>query len=199
MSLTSLNRLRSISSSVTVRSTPSLAIRADSRRVSVNRLARPVRASVRDAAVLRNMVLLRWFSDTMTTDMDGSAHGPSSASAASSGAVIRLIPQIRTLLPNRSRCTRQVDTRNWVSASPINSEYSTTTTTASARPQNASSHGPGGISGSTISANPENPAIASPIRPKMTMFSADCHHRPDRRDNAAVNPLIRNRKDALGP
>jgi hypothetical protein len=131
--------------------------------------------------------------------MDGNAHGPYSANAASSGAVIRLIPQIRTLLLKRSRCTRQVETRNWVSATPISSEYRTTTTTASVRPQNAKSQGPGGISGSTISANPANPAIASPINPKMTMLSADCHHRPERLDSAAVRPLIRNRKDALGP
>ena len=33
-----------------------------------------------------------------------------------------LLPQIRMLLPNRSRCTRQVDNRNWVSATPINNE-----------------------------------------------------------------------------
>ena len=108
MSLTSLKSSRSISSrTMPGRPRPSLASRADSRRVSVSRLARPVRASILACRVLRNIVPLRLLSETMTTAIDGSAQGPSRASAASSGAVIRLTPQIRTLLPNRSHCSGQ--------------------------------------------------------------------------------------------
>ena len=119
MSLTSLNRLRSISIRITPRSTPSRAIRPDSILVSAERFANPVSPSVREAAVLRYIVRLMWFSDTMTTAMHGSAHGPRMASAATSGAAIRLTPQIRTLLPKRSYSPRHVAMSSSVSARPI--------------------------------------------------------------------------------
>src|SRR4051812_38991693 len=153
-------------------------MRADSRLVSVARLARPVRPSVREAAVLRNIVVLIWFSETITTAIESSAHGPSTASTANIGAAIRLIPQIRTLLPNRSRCARQVETRSRVSANASNSEYITTTTTASASPQMVNRHAPGGINGSKVSEIPDSNATASPITPNTTVFNRVCHHGP---------------------
>src|SRR6478752_9737028 len=140
----------------------------------------------------------------ITTAMVGSDHGPLIASVASSGAAIRLLPQIRTLLPNRWRCLDQLETPNWVRAKPINTANSTITTAASERPQTACRHAPGGINGSisaggTLAASPDSRASARPISPNTTMFSAGCHQRPTRLDNAAVSPLSRNSNDAVGP
>ena len=41
--------------------------------------------------------------------------------------------------------------------------------------------------------------MANPISPKMIMFRATCHQRPVRRDSAAVSPLTRNSRLAVGP
>ncbi len=63
----------------------------------------------------------------------------------------------------------------------------------------ANRHAPGGISGSKVSAIPDSNGNGQPDHPEHHLFSRVCHHGPLRLDRAAVSPLTRNSRDALGP
>ena len=133
----------------------SRAIRADSRRVSVSRFARPVRPSVRDAAVLRNMVLLRWFSETITTAMRGQRPRPVERQGGQQRRGDQADPPDPHALaeplalhpPGGDAATGSAPRRSAASTAPRPRR-------PAPAPSTASRQGPGGISGSTISATP---------------------------------------------